>query len=94
MNIDRETFASRHIGLEEKDLNHMLTTVGENSLDDLIKKTIPEQIGILKQQINTAIVTPALTRYSAPLHKLYKSLTDMTLDTNEYVPTTAPPSST
>jgi hypothetical protein len=57
-------------------------------------KTIPEQIGILKQQINTAIVTPALTRYSAPLHKLYKSLTDMTLDTNEYVPTTAPPSST
>jgi len=48
MNIDRETFASRHIGPEEKDLNHMLTTVGENSLDDLIKKTIPEQIRIKK----------------------------------------------
>jgi len=48
MKIDREQFESRHIGPNEQDLNHMLKTVGEKSLDDLIKKTIPEQIRLNK----------------------------------------------
>ena len=48
MKIDREKFETRHIGPNKQDLNHMLKTVGEKSLDDLIKKTIPEQIRLKK----------------------------------------------
>ena len=47
-------------------------------------QTIPSQMEILKNQIDTAFITPTITRYSAPLKKLYKSLTDMTLNSNEY----------
>src|ERR1700710_85718 len=37
-------FASRHIGPNEKETEHMLETVGVSSLDELIDKTIPISI--------------------------------------------------
>jgi hypothetical protein len=81
--------------LSTKYLGDVQTLVGsvkdEDSLVETRLKTIPAQLAILKNQINTAVVTPTMARYSAPLKKLYKSLTDMTLNTNEYSgPTTKP----
>ncbi len=37
-------FSSRHIGPNEKEINHMLETIGESSIESLIAKTIPESI--------------------------------------------------
>ncbi|MFI2741975.1 aminomethyl-transferring glycine dehydrogenase [Zhouia sp. PK063] len=39
-----DSFALRHIGPQEKDLAHMLKTVGVDSLDQLIYETFPDQI--------------------------------------------------
>lgn len=82
--------------LSSKYLGNVQTLIGsvtsKNPAVENQLKTIPEQINILKGQIDNAIVTPALARYSAPLRKLYKSLTNMTLDSNEYRPTTSPSS--
>ena len=36
--IDNNTFASRHIGPRNEEINSMLKTIGCNSLDDLITK--------------------------------------------------------
>lgn len=37
-------FSSRHIGITKDDIQEMLSVIGENSIDDLIEKTIPESI--------------------------------------------------
>ena len=37
-------FIRRHIGPSEDDIEKMLKVVGANSLDDLINKTVPENI--------------------------------------------------
>ena len=37
-------FSSRHIGLSPSDIESMLTAIGENSIDELIEKTIPKSI--------------------------------------------------
>jgi len=80
--------------LSSKYLGNVETLIGsitsKNPAVESQLKTIPEQIGILKHQIDTAIVTPTLARYTAPLRKLYQSLTNMTLGSNEYRPTTSP----
>ncbi|MGB7392872.1 MAG: aminomethyl-transferring glycine dehydrogenase [Pricia sp.] len=39
-----DLFASRHIGIRENDLGHMLETVGAESLEQLIFETLPEGI--------------------------------------------------
>ncbi len=39
-----DVFASRHIGIREKDLSHMLKTVAVENLDQLIYETIPDDI--------------------------------------------------
>lgn len=39
-----DIFASRHIGIREDDLQHMLQTIKASSLDELIAETIPEDI--------------------------------------------------
>ena len=49
--MNTETFALRHIGVQEKDLQKMLKIVGVNSLDELIDQTIPEDIR-LKENLN------------------------------------------
>ncbi len=46
-----DTFALRHIGVQEKDLQKMFEIVGVNDLDELINETIPEDIR-LKEQLN------------------------------------------
>ena len=46
-----DAFALRHIGTGEKDLNHMLQTIGVDSVDQLIFETIPSDIR-LKNELN------------------------------------------
>ena len=46
-----DAFALRHIGTGEKDLNHMLQTIGVESVDQLIFETIPDDIR-LKNELN------------------------------------------
>ncbi len=43
-----DLFASRHIGIREEDLGHMLETVGTESLEQLIYETLPEGIRLKK----------------------------------------------
>jgi len=50
INDTSKEFIRRHIGPSEKDMNKMLKLVGANSLDDLIKKTVPEGI-LLKDRL-------------------------------------------
>ncbi len=42
-------FPERHIGPRENDANEMLKTIGLNSIDELIDKTIPQQIRLKKK---------------------------------------------
>lgn len=46
-----DAFALRHLGPRESDLNHMLKTIGVDSLDQLIYETIPDDIR-LKNDLN------------------------------------------
>ena len=46
-----DVFASRHIGIREEDLDHMLKSITVNSLDQLIDETIPDDIR-LKKNLN------------------------------------------
>ena len=43
-------FIRRHIGPSEEDIEKMVKVVGANSLDDLISKTVPENI-LLKDRL-------------------------------------------
>ncbi len=49
--IDIDTFASRHIGPRNNDIEEMLKVVGCKSLDDLINKTVPSHI-LIKDKLN------------------------------------------
>jgi glycine dehydrogenase len=42
--MNTDSFALRHIGIQEEDLPEMLKTIGVDSLDELIFETIPEDI--------------------------------------------------
>ena len=42
--IDINSFASRHIGPRNEDINNMLEVVKCKSLDELIQKTVPDHI--------------------------------------------------
>ena len=54
MNIEiKDEYQKRHIGPREADLNKMLQTIGVESMEDLIAKTIPRNIR-LKEDINIA----------------------------------------
>ena len=39
-----DVFATRHIGIKEEDLQHMLATIGVDNLEQLINETIPHDI--------------------------------------------------
>ena len=43
-------FIGRHIGPSEEEIKKMLKVVGADSLDDLIKKTVPDNI-LLKDEL-------------------------------------------
>jgi glycine dehydrogenase len=42
--MQHEKFVGRHIGIEEKDLQAMLSTIGVSGLEQLINETIPQNI--------------------------------------------------
>ncbi|GLU43807.1 aminomethyl-transferring glycine dehydrogenase [Allomuricauda sp. NBRC 101325] len=46
--MNTELFAARHIGITEKDMPHMLQTIGVENLDQLIYETIPDDIKLKK----------------------------------------------
>ena len=54
-----DAFALRHIGPRENDLEHMLKTIGADSLDQLIAETIPPDIH-LKSPLN---LEPSMTEF-------------------------------
>ncbi|MFT4698346.1 MAG: glycine dehydrogenase [Flavobacteriaceae bacterium] len=46
--MNTDSFALRHIGPRKSDLNDMLTTVGAESMDQLINQTVPDDIRLSK----------------------------------------------
>jgi len=48
LNMNTEVFAARHIGITERDLPHMLETIGAESMEQLIYETIPDDIKLKK----------------------------------------------
>ncbi len=54
-----DAFALRHIGPRENDLQHMLKTIGVDTIDQLIYETLPDDIR-LKAPLN---LEPAMTEY-------------------------------
>ena len=44
-----DAFALRHIGPRENDLKTMFTTIGVDSLDQLIYETVPDNIRLKKE---------------------------------------------
>ena len=38
------TFAQRHIGPREEDIKTMLSTLGVNTMEELVRQTVPENI--------------------------------------------------
>lgn len=69
--------ANRHIGINDKDIQEMLKKIGVSSVDELIEKTIPENI-LLKEPLN---LPPAMSEYEYSNHivelakknKIYKT---------------------
>ncbi|MNQ39230.1 Glycine dehydrogenase [compost metagenome] len=59
-----DAFALRHIGPRENDLQHMLKTIGVESIDQLIYETLPDDIR-LKAPLN---LDPAMTEYEFANH--------------------------
>lgn len=72
-----DAFALRHIGPRENDLQHMLKTIGAESIEQLIYETLPDDIR-LKEPLQ---LDPAMTEYEYMNHirelgaknKIYKS---------------------
>ena len=54
-----DSFALRHIGPRENDLQHMLKTIGVESIEQLLYETLPDTIR-LKKPLN---LDPAMTEY-------------------------------
>ena len=59
-----DSFANRHIGVSEKDIEVMLRKIGISTLDELIDKTIPANIR-LKEPL---ALPPAMTEYEFSKH--------------------------
>lgn len=59
-----DSFANRHIGVSEKDIEVMLRKIGVSTLDELIDKTIPANIR-LKEPL---ALPPAMTEYEFSKH--------------------------
>ena len=55
INDTSKEFIRRHIGPSEEDMDKMLKLVGANSLDDLIKKTVPEEILLKDSEIQSLL---------------------------------------
>ena len=64
-NRDNSTFARRHIGPNEEQIEQMLQVLGVDSLDELIDRTIPAAI-----RLNKPLNLPEALSESAALAKL------------------------
>ena len=71
MSTISQLIASKYLG----NLKSLLENAPSEIVDGL--RELPQQLGELKQQIQESIVTPAFASYTAPLQKLYKSLTEI-----------------
>ena len=75
--MNQDKFVNRHIGPREEDLQEMLSTIGVDSLEELISKTVPASIR-LKEELD---IPEAMTEVEYAAHiksigeknKLYKS---------------------
>ncbi len=76
-----EGFASRHIGVTDKDIPEMLKVIGAGSLDQLISESVPEQIKLRKSlNIGEAISEHAYLqeiRAIAKKNKIFRSYIGM-----------------
>jgi glycine dehydrogenase len=59
LSAQQQEFSSRHIGITQKDLPAMLETIGVDSLDALVDKTVPTQIRNNDDLVVTASVSEA-----------------------------------
>src|SRR5690606_8979043 len=59
-----DAFSLRHIGPRETDLQHMLSTIGVDSIEQLVYETLPDDIR-LKAPLN---LDPALSEYEYLSH--------------------------
>ena len=75
INDTSKEFIRRHIGPSEEDIDTMLKVVGANSLDDLIKKTVPDNI-LLKDKLK--IGDPTSEHESMKQVKLFQRKTNYT----------------
>jgi glycine cleavage system P protein (glycine dehydrogenase) len=57
--MSEDKFVNRHIGLRDHELSQILNTVGVNSLDKLIEKTVPKSI-LLKEPLR---LPPAMSEF-------------------------------
>ncbi len=79
--MKNDSFASRHIGVCDEDIEVMLRKIGVDTLDELIDKTIPENIRLPKP----LSLSPAMTEYEfynhivqiAAMNKLYTTYIGM-----------------
>jgi glycine dehydrogenase len=75
--MNQDTFANRHIGPREEDLQEMLSTIGVKSMEELISKTVPSSI----RMENELDIPEAMTEVEYAAHikaigaknKLYKT---------------------
>ena len=68
--MNTEKFALRHIGIRNKDLDHMLETIGVDSLEQLIDETIPEEIRLEEPlQLDAPISEPEFLNHLQELSK-------------------------
>jgi hypothetical protein len=74
-----QLIASKYLG----NIGSLLKDAPQEVLDTI--QGLPEQIGELKNQIQGSIINPAFTSYTAPLQKLYRSLTDIDKKTSTSV---------
>ena len=70
-------FKYRHIGPDEKDIKEMLKVIGVSSVDELIKKTVPDSI-LTKREMNLQepLTEYAYSKYIAKIiakNKIYKT---------------------
>jgi hypothetical protein len=74
-----QLIASKYLG----NIGSLLKDAPQEVLDTI--QGLPEQIGELKNQIQGSIINPAFASYTAPLQKLYRSLTDIDKKTSTSV---------
>ena len=63
-NMKTDAFALRHIGPRENEIQHMLKTIGAETIDQLIDETLPTDIR-LKESL---VLDPAMTEYEYSNH--------------------------